>query len=227
MIVFGLILVALAVLLTAGVAASSGNRATLDVFGVGLNTRASVVFFIGLVTAIALLIGLWMTKAGLARGYRRRKEVRELRHQAKTAPAPVADMSSSHSDRADDQETKEVAASNDADKGEEGPRHRATGSKSTPPGASDDTGREPVGKPEDAGRMPMGKADDVARAPAGKPDEAGRAAAGTAEDAETTPGGRSDDIWRTSANRSADAGSAEQTDDGIGTVPRSGTDRSS
>ena len=201
MIVFGLILVGLAVLLAAGVAASSGNRATLDVFGAGLNTRASVVFFIGVVTAIALLIGLWMTKAGLARGYRRRKEVRELRHQAKTAPAPVADMSSTRSEHADDAETKEVAAGNDADKagGEEGPRHRATGSKSTPAG---DIGREPVGKSEDA-------------------------QAGKAEDAGTTPAGGSDAIWRTSAARSAEAGSAEQKDDGVRTVPKSGTDRSS
>lgn len=201
MIVFGLILVALAVLLTAGVAASSGNRATLDVFGVGLNTRASVVFFIGVVTAIALLIGLWMTKAGLARGYRRRKEVRELRHQAKTTPAPVADMSSTRSEQADDEATKEVAAGNDTDRpdDEEGPRHRATGSKSTPAG---EIGREPVGKPDDA-------------------------QAGKAEEAGTTPAGGSSDTWRTSASRSADAGSAEQKDDGVGTVPRSGTDRSS
>ncbi len=198
MIVFGLILVALAVLLAAGVAASSGNRATLDVFGVGLNTRASVVFFIGIVTAIALLIGLWMTKAGLARGYRRRKEVRELRHQAKTAPAPAADISSTRSDHADDEETKEVAAGNDTGKpaDEEGPRHRATGSKVTPAG---ETRHEPVGKAEDA----------------------------HAGDAGTTPAGKSDDIWRTSASRSAEAGSAEQKDDGVRTVPRPGTDRSS
>jgi hypothetical protein len=188
MIVFGLILVGLAVLLAAGVGASSGNRATLDVFGVGLNTRASVVFFIGVVTAIALLIGLWLTKAGLARGYRRRKEVRELRHQAKTAPAPVADMSSTRSDRTDD-ETNEVAAGNGADKAgdDEHPRHRATGSKSPPAEKSEDAEREPIGKPGDAAGTPAGKA----------------------EDAGSTPVGRSDDIWRTSASKSGDAGSAE------------------
>src|SRR5262245_48168307 len=115
MIVLGLILVALAVLLAAGVAASSGSGTTLDVFGVGLDTRVSVVFFVGVVTAIALLIGLWLTKAGLARGYRRRKEVRELRHKAKAAPAAVADLPSTRSDQADEEQTKEVATGNDTD----------------------------------------------------------------------------------------------------------------
>jgi hypothetical protein len=110
-------------------------------------------------------------------------------------------MSSTRSEHADDEETREVATGNDADKpaDEEGPRHRATGSKTTPAG---EIGREPVGKAEDA-------------------------QAGKAEDAGTKPAASSDDIWRTSASRSAEAGSAEQKDDGVGTVPRSGTDQSS
>jgi cytoskeletal protein RodZ len=205
MIVFGLILVALAVLLAAGVVASSGNQATLDVFGVGFNTRASVVFFVGVVTAIALLLGLWLTKAGLARGYRRRKEVRELRHKAKAAPAPVADLPSTRSDQADEEQTKEVAAGNDADADkaghEEGPRHRATGSNGTPADKPEEAEGTPVGNPEHAGRAPAGRVDDAG----------------------TTPVGKSDDIWRSSAHKSEDAGNAEQKDDSLRTVPRSGT----
>jgi hypothetical protein len=87
MLVLGLILVGIAVLLAAGVAASSGETATLEVFGVGVGTRSSVVFFTGVVITLALLLGLWMMKKGLARGYRRRKEVRELRQQVQSTNA--------------------------------------------------------------------------------------------------------------------------------------------
>ncbi|MGH3464116.1 MAG: hypothetical protein ACRDP9_21835, partial [Kribbellaceae bacterium] len=87
MVVLGLILVGIAVLLAAGVAASSGETATLEVFGVGVGTRSSVVFFTGVVIALALLLGLWMMKKGLARGYRRRKEVRVLRRQVQSTNA--------------------------------------------------------------------------------------------------------------------------------------------
>jgi hypothetical protein len=122
MIVFGLILVGLAVLLAAGVAASSGNDATLDVFGVGFDTRASVVFFAGVATTAALVIGLWLAKSGLSRGYRRRREVRQLRHQAKAAPAPVADLPASDERTSDEPssgqaaETGDVAESSAAEK---------------------------------------------------------------------------------------------------------------
>jgi hypothetical protein len=87
MVVLGLILIGVAVLLAAGVAASSGAAATLEVFGLGFGTRASAVFFIGFCTAAALLAGAWLLKKGLGRGYRRRKEVRELRHQVEATPA--------------------------------------------------------------------------------------------------------------------------------------------
>lgn len=112
MLVFGLILVGIAVLLAAGVAASSGNSTTLEVFGLDLDMRASVVFFTGACTAAALIIGLWLVKRGLARGYRRRKEVRELRHQAKVAPVAAlpSEDAPSESVPAEDVPTEETAA---------------------------------------------------------------------------------------------------------------------
>jgi hypothetical protein len=87
MVVLGLILIGVAVLLSAGVAASSGGAARLEVFGLGFDTRSSAAFFAGVCTAAALLIGGWLVKKGLGRGYRRRKEIRELRHKVEAAPA--------------------------------------------------------------------------------------------------------------------------------------------
>jgi hypothetical protein len=79
------------VLLAAGVAASSGGSARLEIFGLGFDTRASVVFFIGVCTAAALLAGAWLVKKGVGRGYRRRKEVRDLRQKVEAAPKVEAE----------------------------------------------------------------------------------------------------------------------------------------
>ena len=143
MVVLGLVLIGLGVLIAAGVAASSGNTATLDIFGIGFDTRSSVVFFFGVAIGIALIAGLWLTKHGLARGYRRRKEVRQLRQQVQTAP--VADLPA---DRSDDPAThNEVAAGNDVDE----PRHRAVEENSAAdPGTDSD--RQGVESPVSAPR---------------------------------------------------------------------------
>jgi hypothetical protein len=91
MIVLGLILIAVAVAVGFGVAVSSGDEATLEVFGTDVGVTVAGVFFIGAVLAAALLLGLWLVRAGLGRGHRRRKEVKELRHQAEATPtAPTA-----------------------------------------------------------------------------------------------------------------------------------------
>jgi hypothetical protein len=82
MIVLALILIAATVALGFGVAASSAADATLEVFGVGLGITVAGVFFAGAATAAALILGLWVLKKGVRRGYRRRRQVQELRHQA-------------------------------------------------------------------------------------------------------------------------------------------------
>jgi hypothetical protein len=87
MVVLGIVLIALAVLFGLGVSVSSTASTTLEVFGVDFGVAVPTVFFLGVVTGLALLAGLWLTKKGLARGYRRRKEMRELRAHASTTPS--------------------------------------------------------------------------------------------------------------------------------------------
>lgn len=82
MAVLGIVLILLAVLLGLGVAVSSTASTTMEVFGVDFGVLVPTVFFLGAAAGAILVVGLWLTKKGLARGYRRRKEVRELRQQA-------------------------------------------------------------------------------------------------------------------------------------------------
>jgi hypothetical protein len=98
MTVLGLILIAVAVVLGYGVGASSGDDATLEVFGAGLGVTVAGVFFAGAATAAVLVLGLWLFKKGMGRGYRRRKEVKELRHQVDAAPT-ASTVSTEHTDR--------------------------------------------------------------------------------------------------------------------------------
>ncbi|HET6986160.1 MAG TPA: hypothetical protein VFI00_06065, partial [Kribbella sp.] len=86
MVVLGFVLIALALLFGIGVSVSSTASTTLEVFGVDFGVAVPTVFFLGAVTGVALIVGLWLTKMGLGRGYRRRKEMRKLRAQAATAP---------------------------------------------------------------------------------------------------------------------------------------------
>jgi hypothetical protein len=160
MVVLGLILVAVAVLLAAGVAASSGENATLDVFGLGVDTSSSVVFFAGVVTTVALVAGLWMVKKGLARGYRRRKEVRELRQQVQETPAPATLAAVPETDaegnerseaegrhRASDDDTAETAPEGDEDRlATSDDLAKASATPATPAGSGEEpAGRDPVG----------------------------------------------------------------------------------
>lgn len=159
MIVLGLVLIGFAVLLAAGVAASSGNRATLDVFGIGFDTRSSVVFFFGVAIGIALIAGLWLTKLGLARGFRRRKEVRQLRQQAQAAPAPLADMSASH-----ETPGNEVAAGNET---EPVGRHASADPDPAPRGTPD--GDDQAGQADQAGKTDRVEADRATESPVTAP----------------------------------------------------------
>jgi hypothetical protein len=84
MVVLGIVLIALAVLFGLGVSVSSTASTKLEVFGVDFGVAVPTVFFLGVVAGLTLIAGLWLTKKGLGRGYRRRKELRELRAQAAT-----------------------------------------------------------------------------------------------------------------------------------------------
>lgn len=88
MVVLGIILIVLAVFLGLGVAVSSTNSTMLEVYGVNFGVMVPTVFFLGAAVGAVLIIGLWVAKKGVRRGYRKRKEVKELRQQAQAAPAP-------------------------------------------------------------------------------------------------------------------------------------------
>jgi hypothetical protein len=87
MVVLGIVLIVLAVLLGLGVSVSSSDSTTMSVFGVDFGVVVPTVFFLGAAAGIALTLGLWLTKKGLGRGYRRHREVKELRQQAAATPS--------------------------------------------------------------------------------------------------------------------------------------------
>ncbi|TDD29143.1 hypothetical protein E1218_05295 [Kribbella turkmenica] len=84
MAVLGIVLIILAVLFGLGVVATSTLSTTMEVFGVDFGVSVATVFVLGGLAGATLILGLWLTKKGLGRGYRRRKEIRELRAQAET-----------------------------------------------------------------------------------------------------------------------------------------------
>jgi len=108
MIVLGIVLITLAVVLGLGVSVSSTDSTTLEVFGVGFGVIVTTVFFIGAVAGVAAITGLWLLKKGMSRGYRRHKEVKELRQQAEASPAP-AGTTTGGEDVAGDTDTDVVA----------------------------------------------------------------------------------------------------------------------
>jgi cytoskeletal protein RodZ len=112
MVVLGIVLIVLAVLFGLGVSVSSTDSATMSVFGVDFGVIVPTVFFLGAAAGIALMAGLWLMKKGLGRGYRRRKEMKELRQQAAavdttTEPDTVAAPES--------ESTRELETAPDAD----------------------------------------------------------------------------------------------------------------
>jgi hypothetical protein len=90
MVVLGIVLIALAVLFGIGVSVSSTASTMMEVYGVDFGVAVPTLFFIGAVAGAALMAGVWLTKKGLGRSYRRRKEMRELRAQATTTPSDTA-----------------------------------------------------------------------------------------------------------------------------------------
>jgi hypothetical protein len=84
MFVLGVVLIVLAVLFGLGVSVSSTASTKLEVFGVDFGVSVPTIFFLGVAAGAILVAGVWLTKKGLGRGWRRRKEMRELRAQAAT-----------------------------------------------------------------------------------------------------------------------------------------------
>jgi hypothetical protein len=107
MAVLGIVLIVLAVLLGLGVSVTSSDSTTMSVFGVDFGVVVPTVFFLGAAAGIALAVGLWLTKKGLSRGYRRHKEVKELRQQV--AATPTADTDPAEGDNPDGMEADDGA----------------------------------------------------------------------------------------------------------------------
>lgn len=105
MLALGIVLIVLAVLFGLGVSVSSGDSTTMSVFGVDFGLAVPTLFFLGAAAGIAVTLGLWLTKKGMGRGYRRRKEVRQLRQQV-----AAVEPDSSTSDPADEKPATEEPA---------------------------------------------------------------------------------------------------------------------
>ncbi|MFI7060562.1 hypothetical protein ACIBL3_06235 [Kribbella sp. NPDC050124] len=88
MAVLGIVLIVLAVLFGLGVLVTSGASTTMEVFGVDFGVSVATVFVLGALAGATLIFGLWLTKKGLGRGYRRRKEMRDLRAQVTESDTP-------------------------------------------------------------------------------------------------------------------------------------------
>jgi hypothetical protein len=120
MLALGIVLIVLAVLFGLGVSVSSGDSTTMSVFGVDFGLAVPTLFFLGAAAGIAITLGLWLTKKGLGRGYRRHKEVRQLRQQV-----AAVEPDTSASDQVDEPVGRHAA-------------DPATGSTSSPGLADDD-----------------------------------------------------------------------------------------
>lgn len=104
MAVLGIVLIVLAVLFGLGVSATSGTSTTMEVFGVDFGVSVATVFVLGALAGAALMAGLWLTKKGLGRDLRRRKEMRELRAQAATTDSTPTTESDTPSPAAEPEE---------------------------------------------------------------------------------------------------------------------------
>ncbi|WP_112241378.1 hypothetical protein [Kribbella monticola] len=129
MLALGIVLIVLAVLFGLGVSVSSGDTTKMSVFGVDFGLAVPTLFLLGAATGIALFLGLWLTKKGLGRGYRRHKEVKELRQQVAAAPTttePTEGATTLDDDRTTlDRDTRPEVADDAVV-----PRHAATSSDS-------------------------------------------------------------------------------------------------
>lgn len=84
MVVLGLLLVLAA--LAAGVLAvyglpTSGAKISWDLLGNSVSLSPTLIFFIGVLSAIALALGLWLMSLGAKRNARKRRELKELRRE--------------------------------------------------------------------------------------------------------------------------------------------------
>ncbi len=85
MILLGLILVVVAACLIAAAVLNGSDSAILDFSAFNIHTTVAGVFAAGAASVLALVIGGWFLRKGLAHTRRRRREVKALRKQVDTS----------------------------------------------------------------------------------------------------------------------------------------------
>jgi hypothetical protein len=81
MIVIGLVLMAAGVALTVAMLTQNTGPTTLDIFGMKVDGTQAGLFIAGAAAMLAFLIGFYLVRLAVARGHRRRTEVRTLRRE--------------------------------------------------------------------------------------------------------------------------------------------------
>ncbi|MGH3326980.1 MAG: hypothetical protein ACRDPT_04130 [Streptomycetales bacterium] len=79
MAVIALVLMAAAVVLTAGVVMDNTQPATLEAFTVSLDVPGNMIFLTGVLTGLVFIAALGLLKYSLRRGTERRRDLRRLR----------------------------------------------------------------------------------------------------------------------------------------------------
>lgn len=94
MIILGLILLVGAAVVTVSVISAGGDAVHLHLHWFTIRTNGGALFAVGAATLAVALIGLWILRAGLRRGRRRRREIKDLRHRAGVGRERAADPAS-------------------------------------------------------------------------------------------------------------------------------------
>ena len=98
MILLGLILVVLAACLIAAAVLNGSDSAVLDFSAFNVHTTVAGVFGAGAASVLALVIGAWFLRKGLAHRRRRRREVKDLRKQVDTSERRAEELSERKAD---------------------------------------------------------------------------------------------------------------------------------
>ncbi|MEP6525745.1 MAG: hypothetical protein ABJA86_01170 [Nocardioidaceae bacterium] len=104
MILLGLILVVVAACLIAAAVLNGSDSAILDFSAFNIHTTVAGVFGAGAASVLALVIGGWFLRKGLAHRRRRRREVKELRKQVGTSERRVEELKESKAEKVNEPE---------------------------------------------------------------------------------------------------------------------------
>ncbi|MDQ1620562.1 MAG: hypothetical protein QOE19_3131 [Actinomycetota bacterium] len=87
MLIIGLVLILAAALVGFGAVYDGGESATVEVFGVSVDTTVGGVFLAGAATMLVLLLGLWLLTSSMGRARRKRAERKEIKRRHRDSVA--------------------------------------------------------------------------------------------------------------------------------------------